>query len=162
MASNIFEMMKHVHACACASRNVVNTRACARTRTVPIAYDSESQTPSRSRHVRHVHAYVHFRFRIFSAPSLALRAHRCLRGACRRGGGRSRSDSSAHPGTRHCPWGAELASKTPNRTEQNMCRTWFQEEHAAASLSYATPRWRPQGCSHRCVHGLRATKMPRW
>jgi hypothetical protein len=39
------------------------------------------------------------------APS-ALRAH--PRGAARESGGRSRSDSSAHQGTRHCPWARRL------------------------------------------------------
>ena len=42
------------------------------------------------------------------APPLALWAH--PRGACRRGGGRSRSDSSAHSGTSHCPWGEAVAA----------------------------------------------------
>ena len=47
------------------------------------------------------------------APPLALWAH--PRGACRRAWRwyTSRSDSSAHSGTSHCPWGAELASRTP-------------------------------------------------
>ena len=50
------------------------------------------------------------------APPLALWAH--PRGACRRvavvgSGADPTAPPMVHSGTRHCPWGAELASRTP-------------------------------------------------
>ena len=84
-------------------------------------------------------------FRIFScAPpwlwplAYALRAHVHLSGACRRSGSRSRSDSSAHSGTRHCPWGAELAS----RTSWSVSATGSSRQRPRRQRARA--RWPPQ------------------
>ena len=56
-------------------------------------------------------------------------------------------DSSAHPGTRHCPWGAELASRTPL---VERVRTWA----GAVARAYARVTSTLGAAARACVHEL--------